>query len=78
MLSSISSTERMQAAVWPGFFSSRGGSISWHSSLTNGQRGLKLHPLGKKIRLGGAPSIGKSLTSPAVSSLGNERRSDHE
>src|SRR5215207_10051267 len=75
---SISSTERMQAAVWPGFFSSRSGSVSWHSSFTKGQRGLKLHPWGRKIRLGGVPSIGRSLTSPAVSRRGSERKSDHE
>src|SRR5215207_5774701 len=75
---SISSTDRMHAAVWPGFFSSRLGSISWHSSLTKGQRGLKLHPFGRKIRLGGVPSIGRSLTSPAVSRRGRERKSDHE
>src|SRR5215203_1841489 len=75
---SISSTESMHAALWAGFFSSRAGSISWHSSLTKGQRGLKLHPFGRKIRLGGVPSIGRSLTSPAVSRRGRERRSDHE
>src|SRR5215210_2078459 len=78
LLFSISSTERMHAAVWAGFFSSRAGSVSWHSSLTKGQRGLKLHPLGRKIRLGGVPSIGSSLTSPAVSRRGRERKSDHE
>src|SRR5215210_7062737 len=78
LLFSISSTERMQAAVWAGFFSSSLGSVSWHSSLTKGQRGLKLHPLGRKIRLGGVPSIGSSLTSPAVSRRGRERKSDHE
>src|SRR5215213_8755430 len=78
LFSSISSTERMHAAVWPGFFSSRSGSISWHSSLTKGQRGLKLHPCGRKMRLGGVPSIGKSLTSPAVSSLGKDLNRDQE
>src|SRR5215211_293436 len=78
LFSSISSTERMHAAVWSGFFSSRPGSISWHSSFTKGQRGLKLHPSGRKIRLGGVPSIGRSLTSPAVSRRGSERNSDHE
>src|SRR5215208_3812128 len=78
LFSSISSTERMHAAVCAGFFSSRCGSISWHSSFTKGQRGLKLHPLGRKIRLGGVPSIGRSLTSPAVSRRGSERKSDHE
>src|SRR5215218_2482591 len=78
LFSSISSTERMHAAVWSGFFSSRPGSISWHSSFTKGQRGLKLHPSGRKIRLGGVPSIGRSLTSPAVSRRGSERNSAHE
>src|SRR5919112_1978448 len=78
LFSSISSTERMHAAVCAGFFSSRLGSISWHSSFTKGQRGLKLHPSGRKIRLGGVPSIGRSLTSPAVSRRGSERKSDHE
>src|SRR4029453_1830456 len=66
LFSSISSTERMHAAVWLGFFSSRSGSISWHSSFTKGQRGLKLHPLGRKIRLGGAPSIGRGPPPPRV------------
>src|SRR5215203_5775623 len=75
---SISSTESMHAAAWAGFFSSRLGSISWHSSLTKGQRGLKLHPCGRKIRLGGVPSIGSSLTSPAVSSLGKDFNRDQE
>jgi hypothetical protein len=75
---SISSTERMHAAVCPGFFSSRSGSTSRHSSLTNGQRGLKLQPFGRKIRDGGMPCIGRSLTSPAVSRRGSDLRSDHE
>ena len=53
---------RQQAEVWfgPAGIGSRSGCSSMHISMANGHRGLKQHPDGTLIRLGGEPMMGMS------------------